>query len=210
MICKIENISGDLSEINDAALVELSKLDDRRDAMDALLVRYREWTNQLINRLARNAGLNEHDAQDAAQDAIFAIIRATERYDNSKGCTFKTFLHRVVSDRFKDFVKRECRARKWTGCSQEVDDQPQGANRYSTDAAHDDNPLWKSHWNEMCSRLGSFVDQLEVRSRNFLTALLAGTSLRAAGEHAGLSYDQAKRMRRKLRVELADLFDYQS
>ena len=58
-----------LTLIEDGPLVVLSKECGYRPAETELLTRYLAWTDSLVAYLARHSELNEHDVEDASQDA---------------------------------------------------------------------------------------------------------------------------------------------
>ena len=192
-----------LTLMEDGPLVVLSKECGYRPAQTELLMRYRAWTNNLVTYLARRTKLNEHDVEDASQDAVFAVLIAIARYRTCElgkpaGCSFRSFLRRVVTDRFKDFLKQHWRRKNRFGRSLPYSiaegDLPLNSRQHG--------PTHVCQWREMNDRLGTYMDRLNVQTRRFLEELLSGTSLRCAGQKVGLSYDQAKRARRKIRSEL--------
>ena len=110
-----------LTLMEDGPLVVLSK-EGYRPAETELLLRYLAWTQNLVAYLARCTELNEHDVEDASQDAMFAVPIAIARYrtcelDKPAGRSFRSFLRRVVTDRFKDFVKQHWRRKNRFGHS---------------------------------------------------------------------------------------------
>ncbi len=205
-----------LSQVSDEALVVLAKECHFRPAEKELLLRYRLWCNRLIVRLGRRRGLTLHEIEDAAQDAVFSIMKAVERYDTFqmgrlRGCSFQSFVGRVVTDRFKDFVKKLYRVKIRFGRSLQTYE------RVDTrcDAEHDSGSQWAcpkkgndpvhmSQRREMDRQLGEFLVSLEPPDRQFMELLLAGVRLREAAERVGFSYDKGKRTRRRLRAQLAN------
>ena len=110
----------DLSRMGDEALVILAQECAFRPATDELVLRYYERMNPLIARKARGLGLTA-DLPDAQQNAVFAILEAIAGYDTleaarPRGCSFRTYLGRVVLARFGDFVRQLRRLRRqwWT------------------------------------------------------------------------------------------------
>lgn len=205
----------DLSVVTDEALVVLAKECQFRPAEKELLLRYRAWCNRLIVRLGRQRGLTLHEIEDAAQDSVFSVFKAVERYDTRqmgriRGCSFQSFVGRVVTDRFKDFVKKLYRNRIRYGRSlQTIAGSRSGAD-CDTDLSGQlacpkkvNDPVHMCQRREMDSQLRSFLDALDASARKFMELLLAGTSLRDASARVGFSYDKGKRVRRRLRAQLA-------
>src|SRR5689334_7370391 len=100
----------DLTTLGDEEMVLLATQHGHRPAEAALLLRYRDWSSGLIQWLGQRRGLTPTDLEDAEQDEVFGILKAIGRYDRRRGsrpggCLCHTFLHRVLTDRFKDFVK---------------------------------------------------------------------------------------------------------
>src|SRR5262249_24650032 len=101
----------ELHKLRDEELVVLATARGCQSAEAELLLRYQAWSDRLILRLARGLGLAPADIEDARQDAVFGVLKAIARYDpleldKPQGCHFHTFLRRVLTDRFKDFIKR--------------------------------------------------------------------------------------------------------
>ena len=88
----------------------------------SLLSRLRDWNNQdswqeffntywkLIYAVARKAGLDDAEAQDAVQDTILCVAKemADFKYDRAKG-TFKGWLKTVTRRRVADILRRRYR-----------------------------------------------------------------------------------------------------
>jgi len=203
-----------LAEVTDEALVVLAEECEFQAAETELLLRYRPWSQQMIMRLSRRRGLTLHEAEDAAQEAVFSLLKAIQRYNTDqmgriKGCSFQSFAGRVITDGFKDFVKRLWRIKSRFGRSLHFSASANSPNDENSDVCwvctdQSKNPVHMSQRREMDSRLQKFIDALDAPVRIFLIELLAGARLRAAATTAGLSYDQGKRMRRRLRSQLAN------
>jgi DNA-directed RNA polymerase specialized sigma24 family protein len=206
-----------LHQLSDEALVVLAKECGYQPAETALLLRYREWSDRLIAQLAHRRGLSAADTEDAKQDAVFGILKGIARYDTLqlgrlKGCMFRTFLGRVLGDRFKDFVKHLWRVRNRFGRSLDAlngDGAETATQPYSAAAralvCHDleNDPAHAVASNELMARFRSMVEQLGETERALLEKLMSGMRLRGAAAHVGISYDKAKRRWRQLRVTLA-------
>jgi len=205
----------ELALVADEALVVLAKECLFCPAEEELLLRYRSWCSRLISRLGRRRGLTSHEIEDAAQDSVFSILKAIERYDTDqmgriRGCSFQSFIGRVATDRFKDFVKKLYRTKIRFGCSLDTfhrtdcpGEAPHDSGRFLVCPKKTNDPVHMSQRREMDAQLGDFLNDLDDSAKMFMELLLGGTSLREAAERAGFSYDQGKRMRRRLRGQLA-------
>jgi hypothetical protein len=93
----------DLAQMADEALVILVQECTFQPAADELLLRYYPRMNQLIAVRLRHRWLAA-DVQDAQQNGVFAILEAIAGYDTRevakpRGCSFRTFVRLVVTDR---------------------------------------------------------------------------------------------------------------
>ncbi len=204
-----------LSQMADEPLVVLAKECQFQPAEQELLLRYRMWSNRLIVQLGRKRGLTLHEIEDAAQDAVFSVIKAVQRYDTRQmgriqGCSFQAFVGRVATDRFKDFVKKLYRIKTRFGRSLHRYEHKETGDVSGLDAnsrlacpKKSNDPVHMSQRREMDAELRRFLDGLDAAACQFMEHLLAGDSLRDASAHAGYSYDKGKRMRRKLRGKIA-------
>src|SRR5262249_31165866 len=148
---------------------------------------------------------------------VFGVLKAIARYDpleldKPQGCHFHTFLRRVLTDRFKDFIKRlwrieshyrqpEPRATRLGGGERNGRSAAAGCGGHFVDRKSD--PALIVEGNELRARLRETLDQLDDTNRGLLNGLLSGLHLRAAAAELGIPYDAAKRRWRRLRAELA-------
>src|SRR5262249_45571342 len=107
----------DLTKMEDEPLVVMAQEVDYRAAAEELILRYREWAEQLAASKARQAGLGAADQEDVRQEAYFAERKAVESYRTAEmgrrgGCHFKSHLFMVVRRRAKDRVRSVRRERK--------------------------------------------------------------------------------------------------
>ncbi len=86
----------------DLVLVEAAQRGDR-SALDALLRRHHDRILILCRRLCRDRG----DAEDAAQNALLAIVRGLNRFDH--GAAFTTWSYRVATNSCMDELRRRGR-----------------------------------------------------------------------------------------------------
>jgi RNA polymerase sigma factor (sigma-70 family) len=77
-----------------------------------LLNGYCDYVWRLAERFGKKRVWPADDVTEAQSDAIFTLIRASKRFQpnrvghNGRPCGFRTFLHRLVTDRLKDFAKK--------------------------------------------------------------------------------------------------------
>ena len=204
-----------MSRVTDEALVVLAKECHFRPAEKELLLRYRAWCNRLVVRLGRRRGLSLHEIEDAAQDAVFSIFKAVERYDTDqlgrvRGCSFQAFAGRVVTDRFKDFVKKLYRVKIRYGRSLQTFERNTVSTEIDCESKRQiacpkkcNDPVHMSQRREMDTEVRSFLDDRDAAASQFMKHLLSGVPLREASERVGYSYDKGKRMRRSLRGQIA-------
>src|SRR4051794_13386424 len=98
----------DLAVMEDEALVVLAEECEYGPARDELIVRYDHQIDRLLGWLARSYRLSNADLEDAHQNAIFWVVEAIQKYDTEqigkvRGCSFRSFVSRVLVSRFKDF-----------------------------------------------------------------------------------------------------------
>lgn len=88
--------------VPDAELVVAAQHGDR-DALDTLLRRHHDRIFVLCRRLCRDRG----DAEDAAQNALIAIVRGLPRFDHD--AAFTTWSYRVATNACLDELRRRGR-----------------------------------------------------------------------------------------------------
>lgn len=211
----------ELDRFTDEHLVVLAQECGHHLATKLLILRHRDGATNLIGQLARRHGLNSSDTEDAVQDAVFGILKAIHRYDTRqlgrpKGCTFQSFLRRVLSDRFKDFVKTLWRYRRRYLCvipdsealpsqsSQTLRSRPGLLSEAREKFVGLDDPVAEVQWRETMDRFHTLIHQLDETDRVLVNGMLAGNRLRAIASHLNISYDSAKRRRRQLRRRFSD------
>lgn len=194
--------SADLSRLDDLALVALAATTPDSPAERALLLRHHDWVARRVRWLARKNGLAAADAEDAVQDSYFALRKAVGRFEPCAGCTFRTFLKRVVTDRFRDFaraLKRRARAAEAPagtapGARPAVD---------PPDHRPASNPAAAAEGKELVGRLRAAAQQLAESDQALVAMCLDGLPLRDIAQRLGVSYDAAKHRRRALHRDLA-------
>ncbi len=90
------------SDAPDDVLVDAARSGDRR-ALEALLRRHHDRILVLCRRLCRDRG----DAEDAAQNALIAIVRGLPRFDGTSA--FTTWSYRVATNACMDELRRRGR-----------------------------------------------------------------------------------------------------
>jgi RNA polymerase sigma factor (sigma-70 family) len=193
-----------LAVMEDEALVVLASECGYGPARDELIVRYRAQTDRLIGYLAFRYQFSNADAEDAGQNAVFWIIEAIGKYDTGqigkvRGCSFRTFIHRVIMARFKDFAKHLRRVE----CHYDRSPRDVGGEAAEIDidrALNDPATLAEAH--ESTYRFQQTITALDRESARLWRLLSDGHSLRQIGVELGISYDSVKRRRRKLIAQL--------
>ena len=207
----------DLTQIEDRELVVLATECGYHPAQHALVLRYHDWCGRRIRWLAHHRGLTETETEDAVQDAVFGILKAIGRYDALKadrhgGCQFHTFLNRVLTDRFKDFVKQLRRSNRrcqpvtsaTKGVRTDSDRQQEmGGVQHWPDKRWTSDPAAVLERKELLARLHEAMEQLPDTDRRLIEAYLSGVRWQVLACDLGLSYDAAKHRSRALRRRLA-------
>jgi RNA polymerase sigma factor (sigma-70 family) len=188
--------------------VVLAQECDYLPAGEVLLERYHAWAGQLVARRARRSRLQSPDAEDARQNAVLSLAEAIRCYDTLQlgrcgGCTFRTFLLRVVSARFLDFLRRLGRMRQHYQGSADLAEVPVPARCGSLLTPCWSDPAGAAECREEQARLERALAGLDAGARCLWEGLAVGTPLRVAARELGMSYDAAKRARRKLLAALA-------
>jgi RNA polymerase sigma factor (sigma-70 family) len=189
-----------LAVMEDEALVVLAKECEYAAARDELIVRYTSQTERLIGWLGHSNGMSRSDAEDARQSAVFWTIEAITKYDTNQigktgGCSFRSFVYRVLISRFKDFAKHlrrvECHYDR-TARSGSDDPSAIDMDRKLKD------PASIAEAQESIRRLQRTLTSLDEESARLWQLLADGNNLRQIATQLGMSYDAAKRRRRKL------------
>ena len=215
----------DLTKLRDEELAVLAAECGFQPAEEELLLRYCDWSNSLIGRFSRLRKVAMPDVEDALQDAVLGILKAIAHYDTLQigkpnGCSFRTFLRRVLTDRFKDFLKHLWRVKSHfgqpvparPGQSVRPAGEPVASSRDRERATGEwDWPDWDGNsdpaaaaeGNEFKARLREALDHLDEVERSLSEGLMAGKRLRVIAVELAISYDAAKRRWKKLRTKLA-------
>jgi RNA polymerase sigma factor (sigma-70 family) len=190
----------DLAVMEDEALVVLAEECEYGPARDELIVRYDAQVDRLMSWLGRSYHLTHSDVEDARQSAVFWIVEAIKKFDTEqinkvRRCSFRSFVYRVLIARFKDFAKHLRRVEghydRSTQCAVET---------ASGDDANGEpeDPARIAEAQESLNRLQQTLTSLDSESGRLWQMLASGTSLRQIATELKMSYDSAKRRRRKL------------
>jgi RNA polymerase sigma factor (sigma-70 family) len=201
---KLRGFDLDLAVMDDEALVVLAEECDYGPARDELIVRYDGQLDRLIGWLAHSYRLTHADVADARQNAIFWVIEAISKYDTEqigkvRGCGFRSFLHRVLMSRFKDYTKHLRRIERHYDRSTKCSVEDAALDDADSDA---EDPAEIAEENESMSQLQETLSNLDADSARLWRLLAEGSSLRAIAAELEISYDSVKRRRRKLMDQL--------
>ena len=196
-----------LTQLDDEQLAIVAQESDNSPAQDELLRRCLSQTGRLIYGLAARAGLQEADRNDAQQEAVLWLLEAIRRFRaeeslNTHGCHFRSFLHRVLTARFIDFVR--CLRRRESHIfllgSGAQDAEEMGVVRPVGPSGGDCQTAMEQ--DELRDQLARELDRLEPLAHHLWDLMVQGVPLRSAATALGISYDTAKRRRRDLLARL--------
>ena len=195
-----ESYDLDLAMMEDDALIVLAKECQYGPARDELLLRYQSQIDRLIHWLARTTSLSNADIEDARQNAVFWTLEAIEKYNTEQiakagGCSFFSFLNRVLICRFKDHNKhlrrRERHFMRAAGAETQND-------QYAESNVKPNDPASIAEAQESQTRLYAAIAQMDSESCRIWELMAEGSSLREISTELGISYDAVKRRRRKI------------
>ena len=203
----------DMAGLADEQLVFLVQECDYTPARDELICRCNGLKDRLIRRRAARSGLQEADRLDAQQDAVLWILEAIRDYNTGqqvmpRGCCFRTFLYRVLLLRFVDLLRRQRRRQTRLRLGRETSGSldslpaPQHAGSLAEPESWGGWPQRAIERDELMARLREELAKVGGLSRDVWDLLARGMRLRAIAAALGLSYDAAKRQRRKLIAHL--------
>src|SRR5262249_14436330 len=193
----------DLTKLRDEELVVLAAECHYLPAEEALVLRFHSWCRRRMAQLGRRWHLAPEDLEDAAQDAVFAIVKAKTRYNtleagNPARCPCRVFLDRVLKDRFKDFLKQLWRQ---AGNAR----HPRAAKALAANRESD--PARAAQAKELSNRVRDLLEKRDVFTRQVVDGVMAGLCLRTIAANLGQSYDVVKRRWRRERNRLARQLD---
>ena len=199
----------DLAGLADEQLVVLVQECGNVPARDELICRCNGLKDRLIRGRAALSGLQEADRLDAQQDAVLWILEAIRAYNIGqqvmpRGCCFRTFLYHVLVLRFIDFLRSQRRRRARLVLA----GYTFGSLNSPSAPPRDGSSVSPESWGgaaergmereELMARLHQELNQLGGLSRELWDLLARGMRSCAIAAALGLSYDAAKRQRRKL------------
>jgi RNA polymerase sigma factor (sigma-70 family) len=204
----------DVQTLSDEELVRSAREKDSSDALRELVARHCPRMKRLLSLWARTTCLGPADRDDARQDVAFALWQAIEDFGSQSGdldraVCFRSFLWSVLRDRFLNFVRNARRRERILDRSARAEDvleKMAGALRvdglvYRREAGVGD-PAVLMSWRELWACLNQAVLGLTEPARQLWEAQKTGQSLRASAALTGMSYDQAKRLRRQVFAQL--------
>jgi RNA polymerase sigma factor (sigma-70 family) len=179
-------------------------------AADCLLLRDFPWACGLIAHWAKTARLPPDLVADAQQDAWLGMVKAVRRFDPRRDCSRRTFLRKVIADRFQDFVKKYRRSEshydRSVAAARLVEGQPHAARCPLTtllDSPGND-PAQAVVREELCEFLEEAWRHLGEGERRLVESIVAGTPLVVVARAQGVSRITVIRQRNnalaKLRV----------
>lgn len=190
----------DMALVDDEALIVLARECDYSPARDEILLRYGPQTERLIQWLARSTEFGATDVEDARQNAVFWTVEAIKKFDTDQSerarrCSFYSFLYRVLVARFKDFTKQVRRLERRRMLASDSGEEDQSLSHLFRDPT---DPAVIVETEEAARWLQAAVAELDGECRQIWQRLCEGVNLRDIAAELGLSYDAAKRRRRKL------------
>jgi RNA polymerase sigma factor (sigma-70 family) len=190
----------EMALVDDEALVVLAKECDYSPARDEILLRYSPQTERLIQWLSKSTEFGSTDVEDARQNAIFWTVEAIKKFDTDqigreRRCSFYSFLYRVLVARFKDFSKQVRRLERRRRLTADGSNEDQSLSHLFQDPA---DPSAIVEAAEAARWLQAAVAELDEECQQIWLRLCEGVNLREIAADLGLSYDAAKRRRRKL------------
>lgn len=204
----------DLSKLEDESLVGMAQ-SGNEPARNELIERLWPHCQRFVRRQALRWGFQNPDLQDAQQDAVLWIIDAIGHYRceecvRPNGCQFRSFLYCVLRHRFIDALRtgRKYHFRNGANFKHlprefETGNSESLARLTICDAVTaNGNVPYDGQLSEWSTQLQDAVGRLSQRSQELCSLLRQGYPLRRIATRLRCSYDQAKRMRRKLLATL--------
>jgi RNA polymerase sigma factor (sigma-70 family) len=197
----------DLLATGDEKLIALFRDGSCPEARDELILRYLRWTRRGITVQAYKAGLNPSFLPDAQQIAGMALLEAIDKFDTEHkpaSSSFQTFLWHVITNRFRDFLKRTRRAEsryKRSSTSAVKEKKARGAAAIDNEGFlfidEKGDPARLAEEQEQMDRLADAINALSTTKHLIWIRVLAGAKITAIAEELGISYDATRRRLRK-------------
>lgn len=204
----------DISTLEDESLVVLAQL-GYEPGRNELIDRLWPLCQRLVRRHAFGMRLQTPDLQDAQQDAVLWIIDAIGHYRGDEsvrpnGCHFRSFLYCVLRRRFIDALRtgRKYHLRNgahfnhhpWEFETRDLESLAKLA--ISGEVTATGNTPFDTQESEWSTQLQEAVNRLNQRMQELWSLLRQGQPLRRIAIRLHCSYDQVKRLRRKLLATL--------
>jgi RNA polymerase sigma factor (sigma-70 family) len=196
--------------LEDEQLVVLAQECGFGAARDELICRCLSLSEELVGHYAARAGLQEADCQDAQQDAVLWIVEAIAHYRTDEsvhpgGCRFRSFLHRVLTARLIDSLRhRRFLEAHFPLIEEGILDRNENSDcrRHRGATGGGPGPLREAEERELGACLDREVGGLGGPARGLWDLLVKGMRLRKIAAALNISYEAAKRLRRKLITHL--------
>jgi RNA polymerase sigma factor (sigma-70 family) len=203
----------DMMVMEDEPLVVLATECDFQPARDELIRRYLPLKEQLVRWRTALTALQDADHDDAQQDAILWLLEAIRRYRTDEyikpgGCHFRSFLHRVLDARCIDFLRRLQHSRNHfplTGGALPASSTSSNGKHHRHNGptpGEGADAVQEAQEPALRARLLQQLAQLDGPARRLWDMLAEGVPLRKIAVVLNVSYDTAKRRRRKLLANL--------
>jgi RNA polymerase sigma factor (sigma-70 family) len=184
-------------------------------AVNALLLPHLGWAYRTVAKLARRVGLPAGLVADAQQEVWMALTRAVIHYTPQPSeapcrCALRTFLYKVVTDRFRNFVRQYRRDARNYERAVRVEDALEGR-APQTHSAHalpvqlpseGSDPVLAAERREQEALMAWACRHLEVSERCLLESLDAAVPLKRIAQQMGISRRTMIRRQCKLLAKL--------
>ncbi len=185
------------ADATDEALVDAARAGDRA-ALDALLRRHHDRIFVLCRRLCRDRG----DAEDAAQNALIAIVRGLPHFDGD--AAFTTWSYRVATNACLDELRR--RGRRPVPSESAAEDLQGAVDRGARSGGPGTDPADAVVTAEQRGTVQAALDQLPEEFRlPVVLRDLAELDYAEIGEHLGLAPGTVRSRIARGRAKLARL-----
>lgn len=173
------------------------------------------YKNRLVMNLGAHYNLSQVDIEDAQQEGVFWVIEAIGRFKpvhckGRKDATFITFLHRVITFRFRDFVRSCHRSRTRellvfslvSGGKAPVQGLRDGLYEGTVSDHGSEDPSRLIENRESRERLSAVISKLDKDSQRLWHLLRSESRLGEIAKRCGVSYEAVRHRRRKLVIRI--------
>jgi RNA polymerase sigma factor (sigma-70 family) len=199
----------DVAALSDEDLVRLARGDDSQAALRELIARHYAAMEISLGYWARTWRLSDADREDALLQAVLGLQEALAKYNTESPAEhevgrFRSFLVRIVWHRFVNCARAARRREHHIDRSVHVEDLPdRTVGPLGTSCAGDPSGLVVLF--ELRVQLAAALSQLAGRAQGKGEMLVANQRLQEVADALGLTYRQAKRLRHRVRDQLANL-----